>query len=550
MSGQEPSDNKVGGYEILGELSTGGMGKVFLARRSSVHRFERLVALKVIRADLGQEPELRAMFLDEACLMARLHHPAIAQVYDFGEEENVLFLAMEYVAGVNFEKLKKKGIPPAAAARLMAQVCYGLHAAHGLTDNAGKPLGVVHRDVSPQNLMLTFEGAVKILDFGIAWMRDRQTPATEFGQVKGKPAYMAPEQVRNDPVDPRTDLFSTAIVLYELLTKKRLFFGDSLYAVARAVEHHEIVPPLQLVEGLPAELNEIVMRGLERDPAKRFQNGREMALALESTASKLGGESLESYAQRELAASREENQRWLKEVLTRSDPQGVAGEAIPGRPEGAVTLSMHSLSSGEAEPAKTPVLSKKVWGGRVLFFGMMVALGLGLAWGGWEAYQIFQPLPPVEAPIREVAKMPMSMPAPVLVAIPNPDPKEEVAPVADSPTEKSNKDQRRNPSRVKKSNPLPTQVSTTAPAPEPAPTPAPKSVLTPEPDSFGSITVGADPYAMVDIDGKQIGITPILRHKIPVGEHEVLLLSPDTGQIRLRRKVTIRENEHQEVILK
>ncbi len=221
------------GLEILTKLSSGGMGDVLLARRRGVHGFEKLLAVKTIRGDLARRNDIRAMFHDEAKLVARLDHPAIAQVYDFGEEDGLLYLAMEYVPGLSLNKLlvkRQRPVPHLIAARIAADVCRGLHAAHQLTDVEGKPLGVVHRDVTPGNVILTFDGHVKILDFGIAFMNERESPDTQVGELKGKPSYMAPEQLRGERVDRRSDLYSLSVVLHEMLTGRKLFTKNNITA--------------------------------------------------------------------------------------------------------------------------------------------------------------------------------------------------------------------------------------------------------------------------------------------------------------------------------
>src|SRR5262249_57374499 len=192
-----------------------------------------------------QAPAVRAMFLDEAAILARLNHPAVGTVHDFGEQGGTLYMVMEYVAGIPLREVVQYGMPPVVAARAIAEACRGVHAAHELRDLAGHLLGVVHRDLSPDNLMFGFDGHVKVIDFGIALIKNRQAPVTELGTVKGKPPYMSPEQVKNEAMDRRSDVFSLAVVLWEMLTGRGLFEGDSIYAIALAIEHQELVLPSQ-----------------------------------------------------------------------------------------------------------------------------------------------------------------------------------------------------------------------------------------------------------------------------------------------------------------
>src|SRR5438552_7973591 len=218
---------KFGAYEILYELKTGGMGSVLLGRRRGPGSFEQLVAIKTIRAEYGHVEAVRAMFLDEAAILARLNHPGIATVHDFGEQGGTLYMVMEYVAGIPFRDVAELRPPPTIAARAIAEAGRGLQAAHEARDPSGHLMGLVHRDISPDNLMLGYDGHVKVIDFGIALVKNRQAPVTEFGTVKGKPPYMSPEQVKNEPMDRRSDVFSLAVVGWELLTGAHLFDGDS-----------------------------------------------------------------------------------------------------------------------------------------------------------------------------------------------------------------------------------------------------------------------------------------------------------------------------------
>jgi hypothetical protein len=324
---------RFGAYEILHELKAGGMGAVLLGRRRGPGSFEQLVAIKTIRSEYASTPAVRAMFLDEAAIVARINHPVIATVHDFGDQDGTLYMVMEYVAGNSFRSLSDRRLPPLVAARAIADACRGLHAAHEVRDTAGTLMGVVHRDISPDNLMLGFDGHVKVIDFGIALVKNRQSPVTEFGTVKGKPPYMSPEQVKNEAIDRRSDVFSLGVVLHELLTGQPLFDGDSIYAIARAVEHQEIqVPSLVRGEPLPAGLDAAVMRALDRDPETRTPTAAALAEELERVIASAGDESLEAWADRELAQPRAAHRVWLAGVVL-----GTATPPPVGRATGAAT---------------------------------------------------------------------------------------------------------------------------------------------------------------------------------------------------------------------
>lgn len=323
---------RFGAYEILYELSSGGMGAVLLGRRRGPGAFEQLVAIKTILPQHAQTAAVRAMFLDEAAILARLSHPAVATVHDFGEEAGTLYMVMEYVAGIPFREVMQYSPPPAVAARAIAEACRGLHAAHELRDLSGHVLGVVHRDISPDNLMFGFDGHIKVIDFGIALVKNRQAPVTEFGTVKGKPPYMSPEQLKNETLDRRSDVFSLAVVLWEVLTGRGLFEGESIYAIARAVEHQALLPPSQVIGApLPLGLDAAVMRALDRDLARRTPSAAALAEQLEEVIQSAGDETLEAWSARALEAPRLAHRAWLASIVAGKDA------ARPGRATGAVT---------------------------------------------------------------------------------------------------------------------------------------------------------------------------------------------------------------------
>ena len=310
---------RFGSYEILYELKSGGMGAILLGRRRGPGAFEQLVAIKTIRPEYAQAPALRAMFLDEAAILARLNHPGIATVHDFGEEGGTLYMVMEYVAGIPMRDLGKHRMPPIVTARAIAEASRGLHASHEARDPSGALMGLVHRDISPDNLMIGYDGHVKIIDFGIALIKNRQAPVTEFGTVKGKPPYMSPEQVKNEPMDRRSDVFSLGVVTWELITGKSLFDGDSIYAIAFAVDNQELVPPSQaLGQPLPAGLDAVVMGALTRDVERRTPTAAAFGEALEQVIQSASGETMAAWAERELAGERLAHREWLARVTAGS----------------------------------------------------------------------------------------------------------------------------------------------------------------------------------------------------------------------------------------
>jgi tRNA A-37 threonylcarbamoyl transferase component Bud32 len=283
---------KLGRYEIVKHLAQGGMADVLLARTTGIEGFERHVVLKQIRADAAQDERYISMFLDEARLAASLHHHNIVQVTDIGQENGDYFFTMEYVHGEDsralLAKLSKQNehLPLEHAIGIVCAAAAGLHHAHEQRGQDRSPLGLVHRDVSPANILIGYDGGVKVADFGIAKAAHRTTE-TRSGTLKGKVAYMSPEQCVGDGVDRRSDVFALGIVLYELLTVRRLFKGENDFLTMTAIVLGYIPPPSQYRPDLPPELEDIILKALANKPEERYQTAQELRLALEAVAAKL-----------------------------------------------------------------------------------------------------------------------------------------------------------------------------------------------------------------------------------------------------------------------
>ncbi|HEU5056716.1 MAG TPA: protein kinase [Kofleriaceae bacterium] len=283
-----------GKYTLLCKLATGGMGELFVARQTGAGGFEKLVVIKRLLPHLAEDAHFVAMLLDEARIAARLSHPNVCQVYDLGEAEGHYYIAMEHLEGVPASMLLRRArrvgqrLEVGLAAAILRQTCDGLHHAHDLTDSEGNSIGLVHRDVSPSNLFVTSTGVVKVLDFGVAKSQDALA-RTHTGALKGKYAYMSPEQVLGNPVDRRADVFSLGVVLFELLTAQRLFWRDSEYKMFQAIVEDPIPSLLELRPGLPPPVAHIALRALSRDPDRRFPSARDMGEALEEAIGGSGG---------------------------------------------------------------------------------------------------------------------------------------------------------------------------------------------------------------------------------------------------------------------
>jgi eukaryotic-like serine/threonine-protein kinase len=276
----------VGRYALFGEIAAGGMATVHLARLLGPVGFARTVAIKRLHPHLAKDPEFVGMFLEEARLAARVRHPNVVSTLDVVSEDGELFLVMEYIAGESLSRLVRKTpeagdrVPPRYAVGIMCGALDGLHAAHEALSEKGTPLGIVHRDVSPQNVHMGIDGVPRVLDFGIAKATNR-VQETRTDQIKGKVAYMSPEQLAKGAIDRRADVYSASVVLWETLTGARLFKADDIPSLVYSIINDEVRPPSSLVPDLPKGLDEIVMRGLDREAHNRWPSARAMAEALE-----------------------------------------------------------------------------------------------------------------------------------------------------------------------------------------------------------------------------------------------------------------------------
>ncbi len=313
----------IGRYQVLALLATGGMAEVFLAKLRGAQGFERAVVLKRVLPHLARQSHFRTMFLDEAKVVAAIAHPNVVQVHELGEEDDDLFLVMEYVAGESLSTVLKKvasegqRLPPAVVAFIAAQAAAGLHAAHELVDDEGLPLDVVHRDVSPHNLMITYDGQVKVLDFGIA-KSENASHHTESGVMKGKFAYMAPEQYQGDPVDRRTDVFALGTVLWESLVSRRLFARRNEVETLRAICEDFIPHPSEYAD-IPPALEAACMKALSRSREDRFQTAQELQRALETASREAAPdafpqEDLRAIMERHFSRRRDEKREMLRKV--------------------------------------------------------------------------------------------------------------------------------------------------------------------------------------------------------------------------------------------
>jgi eukaryotic-like serine/threonine-protein kinase len=277
---------ELGKFQLIKKIASGGMAEIHLAKQTGVAGFEKIVVIKTILPDLASNKEFTKMFLDEARIAARLTHPNIGQIYDLGQADATYFIAMEYIQGENLRTIANRCrktqtlLPLEHVAKIVSHACEGLHYAHTKIDTLGRPMNIVHRDVSPQNILVSFEGAVKLVDFGIAKAANLYQD-NRPGVLKGKYSYMSPEQCLGQLVDYRSDIFSLGIILWEMATGLRLFRLNSELEILKAITRGKIKPPSEINQRVPADLEYIILRALEKKPEDRFGNAVEMHLTLE-----------------------------------------------------------------------------------------------------------------------------------------------------------------------------------------------------------------------------------------------------------------------------
>lgn len=339
LSPDRYSGKKMGKYEVLCRLSTGGMSEIFLAFQRGMAGFQKLVVLKKILPDIRGEEEIVRMFLNEAKITAAFSHPNIAHIYDLDVAEDDLFLAMEFIPGSTLIDVARacrqanEAIPLGLTLATMRDTALALHYAHTFTDPAGRSRQVIHRDVAEKNIMVTYEGVTKLLDFGIAKAMGRSS-RTAAGKVKGTSGYMSPEQIRGEELDPRSDVFGLGVVMHECLTGMRLFYAKSPEEGMRIALEMQPPPPSHQNSAVPPELDAIVLKALEREREDRFSTALELARAID----RVGGreiwrpEQCGDFIRRHFSDRREQTRQLLE-------------GAMPDERTGEIRLPKHLLSS-------------------------------------------------------------------------------------------------------------------------------------------------------------------------------------------------------------
>lgn len=321
-----------GNYLLLDRVNIGGMAEVWRAKSFGANGFERIVAIKRILPNIAEDEEFIMMFIDEAKITVQLRHANIAQIYELDNKVGSYYIAMEYVSGKDmravFDRCRKRGEPAPIplTCHLIEQCCEGLDYAHHAKDKGGRDMGIVHRDVSPQNALISYDGEVKVIDFGIAKAAGKATK-TQAGILKGKFGYMSPEQIRGLPLDGRSDIFAIGVCLYEMLTGERLFVGDSDFSVLEKVRKVEVLPPSHFNRKIPAELERIVMKSLAKDVDDRYQRASDLAEDLKkfmySTGNAFSRKDLAAFMRATFAEDYEKEKTRLIEYADVKPPEGM-----------------------------------------------------------------------------------------------------------------------------------------------------------------------------------------------------------------------------------
>lgn len=456
----------LGSYQLLREVGKGGFAAVWLARQSGPGGFDRLVAIKTIRPEFGMDAHFRRMLLDEARLAAHIEHPNVARIIELGEDDEMLFLVMEYVRGLPLQTLRRRieaqgeTIPVAIVLRVLADTCAGLHAAHHV-EHAGKHLSVIHRDVSPQNILVDHHGVAKLIDFGIAKAIDRLSDDTKTGLAKGKVRYMAPEQARGGNIDQRADLWSIGAVAYDLIQGHPPFDGPN--DVARISALIGDGPPLPFTVKVPKAVEEIILRALSRNLETRYESAVQLKKALEHAGAQLG-----------LDATHEDVERFFRPYVTEAsrltpitdqdlrvclagpvnqnalETQDIVAPSAPHDASPADSTSSDSSEESAYFPDSGHTLPPR-GGGRQRGFGTAIALVAVAAVSTIGLARLNAPNPSLSSPaFTTTAALPHAEPIASSV-LPEPTPKEApvVTPPATSASSSKATDSRRKPPRTK-----------------------------------------------------------------------------------------------------
>jgi serine/threonine-protein kinase len=471
LSRDEAAPKRLGRYELIGHLATGGMAEIHLARLAGEGGFEKIVVVKRLLPELVASPAYVAMFLDEGKLVARLNHPNICEVHELGRDGPEYYLAMPYLDGIAAHELIARPRETDRAAQLkvatgvIVQACAGLHHAHELRDADGAPAGLVHRDVSPSNIYVTASGSVKVLDFGVAKVRGGTE--TEVGTIKGKQQYMAPEQLLGENLDRRCDVFALGIVLFELATHSRLFKRASDYLTARAVLEEPIPRADAADPAVPAALADVIAKALARKREDRYATAAEFAAAIQAVAPIGTPDDIAAAvnATDELSQMRTRQARVLREA------------AADTKLDAAPTVALRSTPK-PIEPRR------RSWAPLVILSAPLIAAAVIVI---VVTLRVDEPTvaPKIAATMRDAAVAVDAAPVVELDAAPAVEP--------DTPELEMPVDNLRPPRESK----------------------------------TGLFSIDSTPWATIYVDGQSLGITPIVKRSLPAGRHKLKAVAKD-----------------------
>lgn len=509
----------LGRYALRYHVASGGMGAVYLADLRSGKDFRKWVAVKVIHTDVAQSRKFVEMFRREARLAAHVVDPYVCQVFDFGEASGTCYLAMEYLHGQPLSTVaerasRKGGLSPILAARMIADAARGLHALHTVRSDDGSHLAVVHRDVSPQNLFVLYTGVTKILDFGIARPAHQEGEFTRTGEIKGKPAYLAPEQARGEPVTPKVDLWALGVVLWEVTLGRRLFRRNSDAESLSAVLNDPVPLPTQVRPDYPKALESIILRVLNRDPALRHGSALELARELEAFINDSqrgsGTDAVSDYLAAQFETERKEREALLRVQFDSITPP-------PDDEEEVTEYTGHSrVASGVRPKART------VWPLAAVLGLSSVLAAVGIAYALKSPSTAAAPtalasreVPPMAAPMTARTVGTAAAPEARTAAVPS------AAPAVTAPAV----------------HPTAHAAPRAHPVAPPAPVAAAARPAGEAHEGWGHFTLNAPP-ARVYLGSRELGHTPLYAVSLPAGDHAIRVV-PDDGGVPHETQVSV-----------
>ena len=565
----------IGKYKLVRLIASGGMAEVYLARQAGAAGFEKLVCLKRILPHLARDKQFVDMFLNEARLAARLDHPNIVSIFDLGEANGNYFIAMEFIDGPSLRAAAKRALergerlPIPEIVKIVSMAAAGLHYAHDLAGPDGKPLGLVHRDISPDNILVHRNGAAKVVDFGIAKAADSGA-FTRTGTLKGKVAYMPPEQLRGDPLDRRADVFALGVVLYEMLAGQRPWSGDSDVSLIGKIMTDEPAPLGTLRPDAPAGLVAVLDRALAKDREGRYASCHDLQADLEALLVSLG---------KTITAARISDfaKAYADAIAVPDETTGAAMQAVEAEMNGTGATRPVPVrrAPAQAREARTAVLPPPpARDRRGVAYGIAAFLSVA-AIGGAGGYIFLLrraelPLDPI--PVERAAAVEQPAPKPTA-----PEMKQEIAQAPEKPKPAETEPP---PAQVTPAQPPAETTPVVPPAPSalpappeaapaastpapprqtvpPAPKPRPRKASqsappadepTPIVTAKGELVLRIRPWAKVEVDGLEIGVTPLSEPlMLAAGEHTVRLTNPDLGKDVTR---TVRITASERAVLK